>query len=601
MTLKKIRVIATLFSALISIGCSGEGVFENPDSIRVTTLEAIHGKRGHLINVNISKDINGVTKQAVLEIWDKEVSDATLYVVIESGNTGIGGMIDLLKNATRVAIVPDLPENTKPWTRLVLTFGDGSGDPFAGYLQITAPTGIEYLSLRGTVTQERRDWFLTEITKPPKVLDTMPATVTSINYYRDSALTMPIVNEIVVGGTVYTKVVFSKDVPAVVANDMNAQPSISSATRATEFQYRVRPRSADLQSGDAAPYQNTANIFVCKYVVQTGDFGGLFSTYVGTRAQSGAALRVTLFTYTGEIPANTGETITDWHPDDFVGQVYTIDSQTIHTNYTQGNVSRSLTVAVAGAAVTIVSGARSNESIFTDKNGRYRFRNVTENSLHLRVEKPHFEPKKVLVHRSRPTSPSDGSTPNYNGDTQKEPGNILIGQAWPEEVRILLKEVLLVHDLLFIEAEKIPKNSTFAGIYGSGLVVTFTSRFLNSRYTFEDVVRLLEHEIAHAHQHAVVAVDGSGHLRSWIHSPEGRAYAEAKRKDVEVLGEKMYYDVTPYYASDILENSAEHCAAYWRTRRGEEPGYQNARQLGKTLEELAPNRFRWAEEWLNKK
>ena len=216
--LSKIGTGVFVFLAILfSIGCSGEGVFENPDSIRVTTPEAIHGKRGHLVNINISKDIDGVTKQVVLELRDKEITDATLYVVIKSGNTGIGGMIDLLKSATDVAIVPDLPEETKPWTRLVLTFGDGTGDPFAGYLRVTTPTGTDYLSLRGTVTQERKDWFLAEVTKPPKVLDTMPATVAEISYYSNSNLTMPLINEAVVGGTVYTKVVFSKDVPIVFA------------------------------------------------------------------------------------------------------------------------------------------------------------------------------------------------------------------------------------------------------------------------------------------------------------------------------------------------------------------------------------------------
>ena len=447
--------IAIVLTILVASGCSSEGVFENPDSIRVTTLEAIHGKRGHLVTMDISKDIDGMTKQAVLEIQDKEVTNATLYVVIKSGNTGIGGMIDLLKNATSVAIVPDLPENTKPWTRLLLTFGDGSGNPFAGYLKVTAPTGTEYLSLKGTVTQERIDWFLAEVAKPPKVLDTLPAQVVEISYFSDSALAMLLIDEAIAGDTVYSKVVFSKNVPVAFADDGYSQPSIMSEITSEvqrsvrfpiEFQYRMQQENIDLQSGEAKPHRGSKNTFICRYDVQTNDFGGQFRTYAGLHATAGNTLQIILFRYTDELPANTGETITSWQPDDFVGQVYTIDPH-LKNSY------RGTKVPAAGVTVTIAAGHRAGESTITDKNGQYRFLSVAEDKLHLRTERKHFEPKEVIVHRSHPTALSDGSLPDYRGDPQKEPGNILIGQVWPEEVRILLREVLLVHDLLYIKGE----------------------------------------------------------------------------------------------------------------------------------------------------
>ena len=69
------------------------------------------------------------------------------------------------------------------------------------------------------------------------------------------------------------------------------------------------------------------------------------------------------------------------------------------------------------------------------------------------------------MHRSRPTVLPDGSVPNYNKGPQKEPGNILIGQVWPEEVRTLLKEVLVVYDLLYIESGFWQENGlTYGGI-----------------------------------------------------------------------------------------------------------------------------------------
>ena len=193
----------------------------------------------------------------------------------------------------------------------------------------------------------------------------------------------------------------------------------------------------------------------------------------------------------------------------------------------------------------------------------------------------------------------DGSVPNHPGDPQKEPGNILIGQVWPDEVRILLKEVLVVHDLLYIEAG-VPQT-IISGAYSNGIIAVFSNRLVDKHDPIESILGIFEHEIAHAHQHAVYSVDGSILASQWPDSPEGIAYAEARRKDVEVLGEKMSYDVTPPFASDILENAAEYCADYWGIKRGRMPGYQRRSQDGKTLEELTPNRFKWAEEWLTKK
>ena len=601
-----------LITALFGTGCSGEGVFENPDSIRVTTLEAIHGRQGHLVDFNIGPNKNlgsedaGMTKQVVLELQDTEVTAATVYLVIKTNSISMGRAIDLLKSATNVAIVPALPENTEPWTRLVLTFGGAGGDPFAGYLRITAPTETAFISLRGTVTQERKEWFLREVRKPPKVLDTLPATVTEISYYSDDALTMPLVDKVVAEDSVYTKVVFSKEVPIAFADNGPSQPSIASEMTAyarysdrfpIEFQYRMQPGNTFLQSGEAKPYRGSGSTFICRYDVKRSDYGGLFRTYAGPHTAE-TALQIVLFRHTGQIPADTAETITNWQPDDFVGQVYTVQSSA------KTYVHRDAAVPVAGVTITIAAGHRAGESTVTDKNGRYRFRNVAQDLLHLRTERRHFEPKEAIVHRSRPTALPDGSVPNYYEDPQKEPGNILIGQVWPEEVRILLREVLLVHDLLYIESGFWQENGlTYGGYYTDGLVFVFGNQAATtSRDPFEGLLRYLQHEIAHAHQHAVALANGGRDTRDWANTPEGVAYAEARRKDVEVLGEKMYYDSVPsHFASSVLENAAEHCAYYWSLKRGANPRYRAGHQFGKTLEELAPNRFKWAEEWLKKK
>ena len=269
-----------------------------------------------------------MTKQVVLEMFDPEVSAHTLFLVLETNSIGLGRMVDLLKDAADIAVVPDLPEGTEPWTRMVLTLGGEGGDPFSGYLRVGTPTETAYLSLRGTVTEEQRAWFLREVSKPPKVQDTMPATVVSINYYLDPEFTVPISGTVYVGDTVYTKVVFSKAPLVIVADDGGALPHLSSVSRSGEFQYRIQPPGVPLESGEAQPYRGTDHIFICKYVVRGGDFADAFRTQALFGAISGSALQVRFFEYTGGIPANVGETITSWNPTDFVGQVYSIDRDT---------------------------------------------------------------------------------------------------------------------------------------------------------------------------------------------------------------------------------------------------------------------------------
>ena len=55
------------------------------------------------------------------------------------------------------------------------------------------------------------------------------ATVVEISYYYDRNLTKPLVDLVTVADVIYTKVVFSKNVPVVIADDGSARPSISFA------------------------------------------------------------------------------------------------------------------------------------------------------------------------------------------------------------------------------------------------------------------------------------------------------------------------------------------------------------------------------------
>ena len=276
---------------------------------------------------------------------------------------------------------------------------------------------------------------------------------------------------------------------------------------------------------------------------------------------------------------------------DFSGFVYIPKQLTSATYYPY----RSRVSPVANATVTAMSGLVSGKSVATDQNGRYIFRNIGGDSLLLRVEKEGFEPKEVMVHRSRPTTLSSGVRTNFPGDIQNTPGNILVGHRWPAVARLVLNKVTVVHDLLYIDARGllnapiyrkvtgIPYPVEFSGLYSDGIIWVF-------KYINETTFRvLLAHEIMHAHQHAVVSVDGSSSQHGWTETAEGRAFVEARKKDWEEVGKDIlpFLDQNPYTMNNPLEGAAEFWALYWIS-------------LGHVTRQQAPNRFKWADRWLPK-
>lgn len=613
MALKKIRVIAILFLALISIGCSGDGTFERPDVFEVTTPEAVHGQVGYRADVMVAEEGEALARQLVLVLQDSDVSGRPIYVVMgytsgaphstNQNTLDAVELIDYLHASVSVDLVPSLPKGITQ--KGGITYG---GNTFLCYLQVTTPSETLYWSVRSS--PETMDGVLTWLATPPKVLDTGPATVTEISYYSDPDLTIPIVDSVLVGDTIYTKVVFSKDVPIVFADDDRARPVIASSVsrirylaslpyfsehQPKEFQYRIKPPGTSnehLQSGDAKPYQNTRHTFICKYAVPREDMGEVFYTYVGRYESAGSQLRIRFFNHldhTNELSEHVGETITDWQPNDFVGQVY-IPS-------IEDGISVHFKKRLPGANVTIVSGVRSGESTITDKNGRYRFLNVNEDELHLRVEKAYFEPKEVIAHRSGPTILSNGATPVHRtgDDPQRVPGNILVGFAWPSEVRLILEEMLVPPDLLYCEGSVPPQGYQHVGgfyHFNEGVVVVYSDGYWLHSEARTDWLSLLStfaHEFTHAHQHMVTIDSGVGFFR-WVDTPEGKAFQAAREKDMAEVGE-AWYDYVPLFSTSALENAAETGAHYWSKVIGNEI----------TREEHFPNRFKWAEEWLRKK
>ena len=152
----------------------------------------------------------------------------------------------------------------------------------------------------------------------------------------------------------------------------------------------------------------------------------------------------------------------------------------------------------------------------------------------------------------------------------------------------------MVHDLLYIDGGTPPPGSHFGGYYVRGLVVIYSNTSTHPRYR-GDLLASFAHEIAHAHQDALIEVDGSGHdFGDWMRTPEGVAFEKARKKDWEEFG-KTNYDTIPGLEAP-WENAAQTCVLYWSDESwGREI-------LGYTvLETDAPYRFKWAEEWLTKR
>lgn len=408
-----------------------------------------------------------------------------------------------------------------------------------------------------------------------------------ITYYRDRDLTVPATDSVEVGTTLYIQVTFSKEVPIVIADTEEARPSIfwtirphpeNHHHRTTTAQYRIKPQGTELQSGDAMPYQGA---FLCKYVVGTEDFGRNFLTH--TEISEGDELEVIFFSG-GEAWQGWGDknTPTRENPNDFVGLVSALKRH-----------------PVADAAVTIMAGPRTGERVMTNHNGQYTFRDVAENELHLRVEKEYFEPKEVIVYLDRQTILANGDKPNFRRRS-KEPGSIQIGQRWPDEIRPILENTLVVYDLLWYE-DSITLQGIARGTYSdSSGVIRVNAGIINEYHTPDPAYSLLgtlAHEIMHAHQHALFSVDGSADDSPVLwetDTPEGRAFARAREKDWEEFGKVPVLDTISHNLW-LNENAAEVAAYYWITY----PRAEHNPQEG--LETTAPHRFRWAEEWLGKK
>ena len=413
-------------------------------------------------------------------------------------------------------------------------------------------------------------------TKDPEA----PGTPTSqITYYRDADLTKPVTETVEMGTTLYTLVTFAEEVPVVISDDEDARPGIFYSIRhrlgSQTDRYRIKSRDSVLQSGDAMPYQDEGT-FLCKYVVDTEDFAKVFLTH--TDISEGDPLTVILYSEEGWRSWNEYTAPVRQNPNDFVGVVCAIRRH-----------------PAADATVIIMTGPRAGERAITDHNGQYTFPDVATNELHLRVEKDFFEPKEVIVFKDRQTILANGDKLNYHNRRLNEPGAIQIGQRWPDEVRPILENVLVVHDLLYYEGSLALQERGSSATYAStsGMIQLNTKFHSQHPDPAGELLSSLAHEIMHAHQHALISIDGQDidYGRKWAeNTPEGRAFTEARKKDLEEFGRVAPYDTNEEYDTWLYENAAEVFAYYWIAHPRGMAGYAK-------LENVAPYRFEWAEKW----
>lgn len=444
-----------------------------------------------------------------------------------------------------------------------------------------------------------------------------PVTATDISYYADEDLTVNLFDPPYFGailynpGTeIYTKVVLSREVPIVLADGRGKPGSPRIRYRYPSdprfdgvfFTYRIRAQGSPLQSGDARPLGGAGDTFICKYVLppDAGSHQSGIDTFVGTFdfyereglwvLLKGKAFDITDPPLISTLLAGADEThpAPEGGPGDFIGQVCVPFSAS----------GDSLGVyPVANVTVTITTGPRSGEKTTTDRGGYYLFPDVDGDELYLRAEREHFEPTEVIAHRTNRTTLQVANgiyarrTSWGVGSEPLNPGVILIGQRWPEEIRFIFDEILLPDDLrLFVD-----DGSIFTGLRGGGYGPGEVSIRDNEGADASNGVIL--HEIMHAHQHAlaIVEVDRESLVFDWYRTAEARAYAQAQEKDWREYGKTSLdksFESLYHPSNHLLEIAADVAATYW-----------GIDYLGgiSYLRTKAPNRYRWAQEWLNKR
>lgn len=124
------------------------------------------------------------------------------------------------------------------------------------------------------------------VSAAPQAPNTGAPQVTEVGYYSNSKLTKPLVGTIRPGTTIFTKVVFSKPMQHLAADDKTARPILYYRINGKLTRYRIAKRGARgtaFVSGDAKPLQSGTDDYICKFTVPE-DVRGKFTLAVGKQS-----------------------------------------------------------------------------------------------------------------------------------------------------------------------------------------------------------------------------------------------------------------------------------------------------------------------------
>ena len=241
---------------------------------------------------------------------------------------------------------------------------------------------------------------------------------------------------------------------------------------------------------------------------------------------------------------------------------------------------------VARARLTVLGGIPDGRTAVTDAEGRFSFPDYPLCELdspecrarRFRVEKHGYETREVgandpYFRRGGGLSASG----TLRSSTYKR---IIIGHEWPVDPRHpqferMRRTVPAMNPLWYVRVtESLPNASAY---YDRGVIAIGPAA----------AVWTIVHEYCHAHQDWA-ADPNRYNVWDWEQSPEGQAYAEAEAAD-HAAG----YTYPPWRSRGPSEDAAEVCASF---------AYDDPSTFGRNdLREQAPNRYRWAEEWLHRR
>ena len=409
-----------------------------------------------------------------------------------------------------------------------------------------------------------------------------------VDYYHDAGLTDnlasalyadeydPEFNYFRPGDTVRATVTFSHSLQVVA----QANPTLFMVLN-SEKVLQFRAASPDAFTSGTYRKENNRRRYVCKYTVSPNAFGHLQLTVeLGERVVTGefplqAVLSLTCNGSEENRTVDLTETLRE-NDTDFVGWVLTPRHDPT-------------VIPLEGVRLTVMSGPQKGKRTVSNQNGEFVFPDVAGDELHLRLEKPCYETKEMLLYRSRPSALPDGTTLGYRDIYREAPGVVLMGHSWPEPVRPFLKQISLPHDLLYFHESYVGRP-----YYRQDGVVAIQD-ISPAFESLDSLLILFGHELFHAHQHAAVAVDGSGRIEDWEETPEGRAFIEMQEKDLREFGE--FY---VRWDNPVLEDSAEIMArVLWSvtTNSAAESERRKAMPIYQELKNNAPHRLQWAQEW----